>query len=188
MILLVLGVFVIVVEMFVPSAGVLAVMATVLVISGIVMAFIDSPQAGAVVLLATVMAIPGLLMLLVKIWPSTPIGRRILLRAPEGKDVLPNEAETLALKELVGQRGVALTAMLPSGIVRINGQSHDAVCEGFSVDPGEGVKVVAVRFNRIYVQPHDPDEDLETDFSSELMDKPASDFDFDPLDSNPGKS
>lgn len=188
LLLLGMGALVIVIEMFIPSAGVLAIVATVLLVSGIVMAFVHSMPAGAIVLLATVMAIPGLLMLLVKIWPSTPIGKRILLRAPEGKDVLPNESETIALKELVGHRGVALTAMLPSGIVRVDGQSHDAVCEGFAVDPGQNIKVVAVRFNRIYVQPYDPAEDLETDFSNDLLNKSASEFDFGPIDSDPGKS
>ncbi len=179
MILLGLGALVIVVEMFIPSAGVLAVLATVLVVSGIVMAFLHSLTTGAIVLMVTVMAIPVLLMLLVKIWPSTPIGRRILLGAPKAGDVLPDSDDIRSLRELVGQRGVAATPMLPSGMVRINGRSYDAVCEGFAVDQGQNIKVIAVRFNRVYVQPYDPSEDLETDFSNDLLEKPVEEFGLD---------
>lgn len=179
LILLALGAVVIATELFLPSAGLLGVLATILVISGIVLAFMQSPAAGAVVLLATVMAIPGLLMLLVKLWPSTPIGRRILLGARKSDEVLPDDDHRRALRELVGRRGVALTPMLPSGIVRIDGRNWDATCEGLAVEAGQKVSVVAIRGNRVYVQPYDPSEDVETDFRDDPLGKPASELGLD---------
>jgi membrane-bound ClpP family serine protease len=188
LILLALAAVVIALEMFIPSAGLLGVIATILVVSGIVLAFMQSVPAGAVVLLATVMAIPGLLMLLVKVWPSTPIGRRILL-GPQSKDeVLPDDEHRRSLPELVGQRGTALTTMLPSGMVQLGGRSYDAVCEGFAVEPKQKIKVIAVRANRLYVQPYDPAEDLETDFSNDLLEKPLKDLGIEGFDSHRGKS
>lgn len=189
LILLGLAALVIAAEMFIPSAGLLGVLATVLVVSGIVMAFLHSLVAGTVALVLTVMSIPVLLMLLVKIWPNTPIGRRIMLKTPRPEDVLPETPETGNLQELVGQRGVATTPMLPSGMIRIGERVLDAVSEGFAVERGQAVKVVAVRFNRLYVQPHDPAEDLATDFRTDLLERPASDFDLDEpgSDSKAGK-
>lgn len=188
LILLALAAVVIVFEMFIPSAGLLGVIATILVVSGIVLAFMESVPAGAVVLLATVMAIPGLLMLLVKVWPSTPIGRRILLGPQSQDEVLPNDEDRRTLREMVGQRGIALTPMLPSGMVQIDGRSYDAVCEGFAVEPRQKIKVIAVRANRLYVQPYDPAEDLETDFSNDLLEKPLKDLGIEGFDSHRGKS
>jgi membrane-bound ClpP family serine protease len=188
LILLALAAVVIVFEMFIPSAGLLGVIATILVVSGIVLAFMHSVPAGAVVLLATVMAIPGLLMLLVKVWPSTPIGRRILLGPQTRDEVLPDDEHRRTLRELVGQRGVALTPMLPSGMVQLDGRSYDAVCEGFAVEPGQKIRVIAVRANRLYVQPYDPAEDLETDFSNDLLEKPLKDLGIEGFDSHRGKT
>lgn len=187
LILLVLAAMVIVAEMFIPSAGLLGVVATILVVSGIVLAFLHSLQAGTIVLVATVLAVPALLMMLVKIWPNTPIGRRIMLGTPRPEDILPDPEESDRLRGLVGQRGIATTAMLPSGMVRIEGRIYDAVSEGFSIDRGQEVRVVAVRFNRVYVQPHDPAEDLATDFRSDLLEKPAAEFGLDGQDSDSGK-
>jgi hypothetical protein len=42
--------------------------------------------------------------------------------------------------------------MLPSGIVVVDGESLDAVSEGMAIDPGQAVRVTAVRTNRIVVR------------------------------------
>ena len=79
-ILLGIGIAVVVLELFVPSAGVLGVVAAVCFVSGIVLGFFSSFQAGFIMLIITLLLVPILLMVMVKIWPSTPIGRRILMK------------------------------------------------------------------------------------------------------------
>jgi len=78
-ILVAVGLAVIVIELFVPSAGLLGIVAAVLLVSGIVSAFFHSIEAGAALLLLLVLLLPVLFVALIKVWPSTPIGRRILL-------------------------------------------------------------------------------------------------------------
>lgn len=143
----------IVVEMFVPSAGILGVVAASFLIAGVIVAFFKSLFFGLSILTATSLAMPVLFWLLVKIWPLTPIGKAILMN--DTIEVLP-ESRT---DTLVGQVGVAKTKMLPSGTIVLDGKQHDAVSEGFAISPGDVVKVISARGNRVYVEPYDGEVD-----------------------------
>lgn len=184
-ILAALGIAVIIVELFIPSAGLLGIVAGILLVSGIISAFLHSLEAGAALLLLLVLLLPVMFVALVKVWPSTPIGRRILLGRMRAEEVVLTGEHYDGLKELIGETGVAKTKMLPSGIVAINGKTYDAVSEGFAIEPGQAVKVTAVRTNRIFVQPYDPADDLPTKFeNNDLLGKSLSELGIDPLDSN----
>ncbi len=160
------GLIVVVLEVFIPSAGVLGVLAAVLVVSGIAVGFVDSFQTGAVMLLVTSLLLPVLFVVMVKVWPNTPIGRLILVQPPKSEDVIPVNEHLDAIKKLVNKVGYAKSKMLPSGIIAIDGVQYDAVSEGFAIEAGEPVKVIEIRSNRIYVQPYNPEDDLETHFNS----------------------
>lgn len=157
LILIGIGFLVVFLEFFVPSAGMLGVLSAVLIISGIVAAFFHSLSFGTLMLLITVVAIPIIFACMIKIWPHTPIGKRILIGDLTDEDVLPNDEHYTRLESFIGQLGVAKTKMLPSGIVVIDGEKLDAVSDGFAIEPGDPIKVVGVRANRIYVQPFDGD-------------------------------
>jgi membrane-bound serine protease (ClpP class) len=90
---------------------------------------------------------------LFRVWPQTPIGRRILLRALSSGDVLPDSPKQRMLKELVGQIGVAKSKMLPSGAITIDGRTIDAYSEGMPIEAGQKVMVIEVRGLRVVVQP-----------------------------------
>lgn len=181
MILVALGFAVVVLELFVPSAGLLGVVAAVLFISGIVTGFFYSLQMGAIMLLVVVLFLPILFVMLVKVWPSTPIGKRILIGRMKEEDLLPN-SDDYQLDRLIGQRGVAKTKMLPSGMIKIGERSYDAVADGFAIDPGQAIKVVSVKMNRILVQPYDPATEA-TDFDDDdVLSQPIDQLGLDPLD------
>ncbi len=154
LILLAAGILVIVVEMFIPSAGVLGVVAATLLIGGVIVAFIHSLFFGLVVLSGTSLTMPLLFWLLVKVWPLTPLGKAILMN-DTNENVLPESD----VDQMVGQVGIAKTKMLPSGTVVIDGKQHDAVSDGFAISPGDVVKVISARGNRIYVEPFDGEVD-----------------------------
>ena len=54
--------------------------------------------------------------------------------------------------ELVGQSGVAHTALRPSGVAIIGGQRVDVVTEGSLIECGAAVKVIAVEGARVVVR------------------------------------
>ncbi len=167
LILVGLGLAVIFVELFVPSAGMLGVVASICLVSGIVVAFFQDFQTGVFMMIGTLLVVPVILAIMVKVWPSTPIGRRIMIGRMSEEDVLPQGEYYTDLKGLVGQLGIAKTKMLPSGMVMINGKKYDAVSKGMPIDAGDAIKVLAVRGNRVLVAGYD----------GQVADLPARDSD-----------
>lgn len=147
------AIIVIACELFIPSAGILGMVATGLIIASIVMAFQSSFQTGTIFLIAALVILPILIFALIKIWPHTPIGRSILLDDISPESVLPPDTFSA---DLLGQIGIAKTKMLPSGIVVINGTKMDAVSDGFPIDANQPIKITSIKGNRIYVQPFEP--------------------------------
>ena len=118
-------------------------------------------------------------MLMIKIWPHTPIGKRLLSDDETLTDVLP-QGKHYDRSDLAGKTGVAKTMMLPSGQIVIDGQKYDAVSDGFAIDAGDQVKVVSIKKNRIYVQPCDDNESLpEASAADDTMDQSTEKFDLD---------
>ncbi len=172
----------VILEHFIPSAGLLGLLAAVLIVSGITLAFVSDLKSGAVVLLFTVLALPALLAVMIKVWPSTPIGKRILLKNLKPEDVLPASQHA---QELVGQLGVARTKMLPSGIVVVNEQKLDAVSDGLPIDAGQPIKVIAIKGNHVYVEPYDGDVSDVSDMpvrDRDILSQPIDELGIDALD------
>ena len=169
MILIAIGLAVIFLELFVPSAGVLGIVAGICLLAGVIIAFTVNFKTGAITLLVTLFAVPILLAMMVKIWPSTPIGRRILIGRAKAEDVLP-QGEHYELEHLVGRLGVAKTKMLPSGMVMVDGKKYDAFSSGLPIDSGQTIKIVAIKGNRIMVSPFEGEV-------TDAKDQPARDSD-----------
>ena len=184
--LLAIGLLAVVLELFVPSAGVLGITAGILIVISVVLGFMESVSSGVILLAVAIVTIPGMLALMVKIWPYTPIGKRILLKDLKPEDVLPNYTENKEQKErLEGQLGIAQTKMLPSGIVMVNDEKFDAVSDGFAVEAGDSVRVISVRGNHVYVEPYrgevdTPDELPPRDL--DILSRPIEELGIDPLD------
>ena len=149
-----------VLELFVPSAGVFGLVAAVFIIVSIVAGFWYHLAFGAAVLLLIMVATPFLFAIAVKIWPHTPIGKRILIGDRSEDAVLPKGSHYTKISNQAGRTGVAKTKMYPSGIVLIDGEPFDAVSNGFPIDQGEPVRVVSVEGNRLRVQKIEDDEEI----------------------------
>ena len=52
---------------------------------------------------------------------------------------------------LVGQRGVAITNLAPSGKARIDGQLMDVITEGRLIEKDQQIEVIEVAGNRVVV-------------------------------------
>jgi len=152
-VLIFLGLGLAVLEVFVPSGGILGFLAACSILGAVVVAFRQGPVAGFAILTAAIIGLPVVLVLALKYWPETPMGKRIMLGAPRTEDVRPDFSRERGLAELVGQIGQAKSKMLPSGAVLIDGRTIDAVSEGVPIEPGERVQVIEVRGNRVVVRP-----------------------------------
>ena len=152
-VLFLLGLLFLVLELFVPSWGLLGVLAGASFAGAVTLAFMAGPAYGLGVLLTVMVVVPAALVAAVNWWPETPIGRLILIRRPEhAEEVLPETEGYRGLKSLVGKRGEAKTLMLPSGAVRIDHRTFDAMSEGTTIEAGQAIIVVGVNMQRLIVR------------------------------------
>lgn len=180
--LLAFGLLIVLIEMFVPSGGVLAFIAATSVISSIVMAFRHSANAGLGFMAIAVFGTPILMAIGFKFWPSTPLGRRILLDVPTGDDAVPDADLRKQRHVLIGKFGKAKAEMLPGGPVLVDGKIYDAVSEGDAVDDGTLVKVVDVRGTRLVVRPTTDAPPTVTGDPNDPLNRPIESLGLDPFE------
>lgn len=149
LLLLLVGCVVLVLEVFIPSGGLLSVLSAAAFIGAIFIAFQRGPVTGFTFVMTTIVLVPLVLSAAFHYWPKTRIGKAFLGDLPTDADVLPDDPR----RELLGQVGVTRSKMLPSGAVEINGQMVDAITQGKPIEPGQYVFVTEVRANRVVVRP-----------------------------------
>ena len=177
-ILMVVGLALVVLEIFIPSGGILGFLAVAAVFGSIFVALSGSgTTAGFTFIVVALVGLPAVVVLAFKWLPNTPIGRRLLLGVPSGDEVLSETDPRHRLQALVGSVGIAHSDMLPGGTIKIDGETFEAVCEAGSIDQGEPVEVVKVRNNRLVVRKsqqvptsQDPDDILSRPIDSVGMD------------------
>ena len=69
--------------------------------------------------------------------PKTSLGRKMYLNTSQD-----GHAPRVDNAAMLGRTGLALTVMVPTGKVEIDGASYDARCESSHIEKGEKVKVV----------------------------------------------
>ncbi len=182
-VLLAIGIGLIALEVFVPSAGLLSVLAAAAILGAIVMAFSHSLALGTLMLLAATVAVPLVVAAVINWWPSTPIGRMLLIKRPEHEDdVLPDTEEYRWRTEMVGKTGRAKTDLLPSGHVLIDGRRFDAVSNGVAINAGTPVRVMDVSTLRLVVRPLSESELQAGANESDPLSTPLEKLGIDPLD------
>jgi membrane-bound ClpP family serine protease len=184
--LLVIGLALAVTEVFVPSGGLIGFLSAAALITAIILAFMDRPMAGIIILAVAILGLPVVVALGLRWWPYTPIGKRVLLSAPDSREVLPDDPRRRSLKSLLGQIGRAKSKMLPSGAVVVNGHTIDAVSEGLPIEPGQAVQIVAVHGVEVIVRPVDEETaNRSSRPSDDLLSQPIESVLPDPFEEPP---
>lgn len=152
------GFLLLIAEIFIPSHGILSLVSATLAIAGVVVLFMGGePEWGVVGLLTLLILGPLGVGFMIKIWPDTPMGRR-LIHGEGGidQDSLKREQQEQAqraLQSLIGATGTAVTDLRPSGIVEIEGKRFDALAETTAIDAGEAIRVASAGFGTLKVRP-----------------------------------
>lgn len=149
-----LGMAVLVAEVFVPSGGVLGFVSVAAFVSSIAMAYGEfGAGAGTVLLGITALLVPAMLGVAFRWFPETPLGRRVLPPPPEPEDVVPDVDRRRQARGLVGQAGCTETDLLPWGRVTVGGRSFDGMSESGPIDRGTAIDVVGVEGVGLVVRP-----------------------------------
>jgi membrane-bound ClpP family serine protease len=185
--LVLLGVAFIVLELFIPSGGVLSFFAAVSVLGAIFVGYYHfGPAVGTLVLAIEAILVPLTIVAAVRVWPHTPVGRRVLNLPPGESGSVGGEADSAhALKNLVGKWGRAKSPLLPSGAVMIDGRLYDAVSSGTPIEAGQPIEVVQAKGNHIVVRRSQrdapPDEQLSGS-QDDILAQPIESLGIEPLD------
>lgn len=143
-----LGLGVIVVEIFVPSFGLLTVLASGMLLYSLYLVFTTiSVNMGLVFLGVDIFVIPVVLVLAFKALGASSWSLHKRLSRDEG---VASQSPDLAA--WIGKEGVAVTNLRPSGTVMIGDTRLDAVTDGDYVSSGTPVKVTLVSGNRMVVE------------------------------------
>ncbi len=144
------GIALLVAEVFIPSMGLLGMSAALSLLASIGLAFYKDPSTGTMLLTATAISVPLILTFGIKLFPKTPLGRKLTATGfsfEDGRGVDKRD------QGLTGKVGVVEATLRPAGIARIEGRRVDVVSRGESIESGTAIFVVEVSGNRVVVAP-----------------------------------
>jgi membrane-bound serine protease (ClpP class) len=150
------AVLLVIVEVFIPSGGLIAITAGVVAIAGVVILFMEDPVWGVIGMGLVVVLAPTAFIFAMKILPNTPVGRAMMgLPTPEEAEAKQREKERQRAERLalLGAEGEVVTALRPVGVIRIDGVRYDALAEGQFIEAGQKVRVTVIEDNQLKVRP-----------------------------------
>jgi membrane-bound serine protease (ClpP class) len=150
-VLLIISMGLVLLEAFVPSMGILSLLALGTLGGSLFLGFRSGTTFGFVLIGVALAGIPTLLYVGFRVFPKTPLGRSMILSAPSARG-LP--ADRLA--RFAGRDGVTLTLLRPSGVAEIDGQRVDVLTRGEILEPGVPIQVIDCSGNRILVRAAQP--------------------------------
>ena len=131
-------------EVFVPSGGVIAVLAALVAIAGLIGLFLHDMTWGLTGSLALLVLTPIAVAFGIKVWTNSRIGRAMMgvpTEEEEERRRLAERERREARLALMGAEGVALNDLRPIGVIEIDGQRYDAASETGLVRRGTKVRV-----------------------------------------------
>ncbi len=144
------GVLLAVIDIFVPSGGMLLILCTVCAVGSVLFGFRSSTTMGMTMLTLVVASVPIGVFLAIKIWPHTPIGRMVILKPPSSQSGTADGGE---LESWVGSVLRADSALMPAGQIKIGHRRLNAVAESGFIEAGQAVKVLGIRERSLLVRP-----------------------------------
>jgi membrane-bound serine protease (ClpP class) len=151
------GLALIIAEFFIPSGGMIAILAAICLsvsVWGAYQAWWETARSiwwsylAMVALLIPVSAGGGLFLI-----QRTSLGRHVLLRAPDLEEVTPYAAEERHLRQMIGKRGETVSLLNPGGMVEVEGERFHCECPCMLIEAFQEVEVTGIKGNRLLVRP-----------------------------------
>ena len=151
-------------ELFIPSGGMIGVLAAIAAIGSLVAFFKYDTTWGFAMTLAYLILAPVAIIGMFKLWLNSPIAKRMILGGRDDGAVASSDETAAAaeharhqrnavLRQLIGAEGITVTSLRPVGAVRINDQRIDALAETGVIDANVPVVVTDIYDNQIKVRP-----------------------------------
>lgn len=147
--LFIIGAILLAAEVVVPG-GILGILAALMLLGGVVLAFIDHGSTGGWLAIVGALGLVAItLWLEFVVLPRTPLGKKLFLKA----EIQGASQPPLAAREsVVGQLGVADTVLSPTGYVVVGGKRYEAYSRSGLVAKSNTLLVVELDNFRLIVQ------------------------------------
>jgi membrane-bound serine protease (ClpP class) len=147
------GVLALILEVFVPAAGIIGIAGIGSIIASVVIAYQRLGNLiGSIYLAVVLVMVPVFIVLYFRFFPRSPVGRWLISQDRQEPEKGYSSFTPEKYTDLIGKEGIALTILRPVGMVRIDGQKFSAVTGGEFIDKDETVKVVKVEGSRVVVR------------------------------------
>ena len=149
-ILLTGGIFLLIVELYVPGTGIFGLAGVVAILGSIFLTLGANMQAFSTMLISMALAI-GIFFILVRYLPESRLWNKLVL-----KDAATSQrgfVSTQDFSQYLGQTGFTVTKLRPAGMMEINGIRLDVVSEGQFIEADIPVIVTEINGSRIVVKP-----------------------------------
>ncbi|QDT93926.1 NfeD family protein [Gimesia algae] len=143
-------------EIFLPSGGLIAVLALTSLAASVWAAWMawwgSSPGLWWTYIASVIVLIPTTLGFAVRFFPNTAWGKKVIHEVPTLDEVTGFQEETAHLRSLIGKIGKTQTLLNPSGFVLVNHERHHCESQGMIVDSQVDVEIIAVEGTRLVVK------------------------------------
>ena len=148
-ILLITGIIFIVLEFFVPG-GILGIIGVCAIVASLFMSGYDLTHMSISILIALIVAIAAFIILYRRADAEKGFIQKIILR--DRTTTEEGYITTTVRNELIGQEGITITTLRPSGMALIGDERIDVVSDGTYIEKDKKVQVIAVEGMRIVVR------------------------------------
>ncbi len=159
LVLFAVGILFTVVEVVVPSGGLLGLIALLCLLGSLGAAYEQSGRAAVTMAVVELICVPAVIAVAFKILPRTSLGKQLILSPPQGdgsdasETSSPPTPQANPFGDLAGAEGVVVATLRPSGTAEFGGRQISVVSDGQIIDSGSRVRVVMVEGNRVLVEP-----------------------------------
>ena len=144
----VIGILVIIAEIFIPSFGLLTVIALSVLFYSLYLVFTTiSTTAGMIFTGLDIALLPVLIIFGMKILARSQLSLKRELSKQDGV-----ASQRQGLENYLHMKGISVTDLRPSGMAVINSQRLDVVTDGEYIDAGTAIVVTGVTGNQIIVE------------------------------------
>jgi membrane-bound ClpP family serine protease len=134
-------------EIFIPSGGLISIGALICAIAGVVVMYQVNPTLATVMLVTLIIGVPLGFRAFLKVFPHTPVGRKIILSSqqPTLTEAAGADPSVVAGQgPKVGDTGEALTELRPVGTCKVGGERIECLAESGLIEAGTPIRVVSV--------------------------------------------
>lgn len=147
------GVLALILEVFVPAAGIIGIAGLGSIIASVVIAFQRLGNLiGSIYLAVVLVLVPVFIVLYFRLFPRSPVGRWLISQDRQEPEKGYSSFTAEKYFDLIGKEGISLTILRPAGMVRIDGQKYSAVTGGEFIEKDKPIKVVKVEGSRVVVR------------------------------------